>query len=94
MDGYLLCVMIKPKSIANLIMSSPKVAKVTIFWNVIFLKVSTRLVSIPLEMFGCSCVILAMIATEAAESSRIWRPSRRFEENILVKEEAALVLNG
>ena len=96
MDGYLPCVMIKPKSSANLIMSSPKLAKVTVFLNVIFLNVSTRsrLVSIPLEMFGCSCVILAMIATEAAESSRIWRPSRRFEENILVKEEPALVLNG
>jgi hypothetical protein len=45
-------------------------------------------------MVGCSCLILAMIATEEAESSRIWTSSRRFEEKILFKDKAALDLNG
>jgi hypothetical protein len=35
-----------------------------------------------------------MIETEAAQSSRIESSSRRFEEKIFFKEDAALALNG
>jgi hypothetical protein len=88
--------MIKPKSIANLFMSSPREAKVTVFLNVMFLKVSQRKASIMIlsEIFGCKCFMLAMMGAAAAESSRIERQSRRFEERIFFKEEAALALNS